>query len=579
MQYTSTALILAARCNSEPIVEALLSVEASVNLVDKDGCSALYHAAREGYVQIAQMLLDSAAFVNVKDAKGDPLVIAAVRGGNVQLLKALLAKFADVNAQDGDGRTALHLAVDKGYADMVLALCDYHPNLELKNASGETALMRAVINRNVLITQLLIHSGAKVAVTDINGDNCLHIALRSRSRRLTQILLSKPSDARLLYRPNAHGETPYSIDQANQAPILPSIFGPVESDAQTDAMLGYDVYANVLADIFCEPNLSLPLSVGLYAKWGSGKSFLLVKIRESIRGFSRNWLDAAAIYWSWSIVALILCVAFALSMIVYLPMAYTTNSSPGIGFAVGSMVAVLLTVAYGTFAMADLHLFPVIIYYFGELHDIGNRVLSNWAQILGRAQALITLTGRVLFYHPPRLGEKELISCPVSFLFADYHRLSSIGGEQALAKIVTTLFNACERHYGWLSVRLCCAFKPQFGERIVKEIDCISPVNSRHAHLRRICGIPVVVLTVAAVLIVFAATWIFGYALQLLQRERIDELDAYEHLTTVASTSWNETARGVRLPTATIEQLEQRKTTAIALAGSMLIGWRSNLKA
>jgi ankyrin repeat-rich membrane spanning protein len=44
-------------------------------------------------------------------------------------------------------------------------------------------------------------------------------------------------------------------------------------------MLGYDVYANVLADIFCEPNLVLPLSVGLYAKWGSGKSFLLVKIR------------------------------------------------------------------------------------------------------------------------------------------------------------------------------------------------------------------------------------------------------------------------------------------------------------
>ena len=50
-----------------------------------------------------------------------------------------------------------------------------------------------------------------------------------------------------------------------------------------------------------------------------------------------------------------------------------------------------------------------------------------------------------------------------SFLFADYHRLSSVGGEQALAKFVTTLFQAAEKHYGWLSVRLYCAFRPKFG--------------------------------------------------------------------------------------------------------------------
>lgn len=58
------------------------------------------------------------------------------------------------------------------------------------------------------------------------GNNCLHIALKARSRKLTQCLLSKPNDARLLYRPNKAGETPYSIDQSHeQGPILPSIFG------------------------------------------------------------------------------------------------------------------------------------------------------------------------------------------------------------------------------------------------------------------------------------------------------------------------------------------------------------------
>ncbi len=55
-----------------------------------------------------------------------------------------------------------------------------------------------------------------------------------------------------------------------------------------------------------------------------------------------------------------------------------------------------------------------VIYYFGELHDIGNSVLSHWAQLFGRVQALGSLTYNVLFYQPPRLSDKELVACPVS---------------------------------------------------------------------------------------------------------------------------------------------------------------------
>lgn len=44
-------------------------------------------------------------------------------------------------------------------------------------------------------------------------------------------------------------------------------------------MLGYDLYSSALADILSEPSLSMPITLGLYAKWGSGKSFLLNKLR------------------------------------------------------------------------------------------------------------------------------------------------------------------------------------------------------------------------------------------------------------------------------------------------------------
>ena len=49
------------------------------------------------------------------------------------------------------------------------------------------------------------------------------------------------------------------------------------SDAEN--LLGYEIYSSALADILSEPGLMTPITMGLYAKWGSGKSFLLDKLR------------------------------------------------------------------------------------------------------------------------------------------------------------------------------------------------------------------------------------------------------------------------------------------------------------
>lgn len=66
---------------------------------------------------------------------------------------------------------------------------------------------------------------------------------------------------------------------------------PTETDGD---MLGYDLYSSALADILSEPTMQPPICVGLYAQWGSGKSFLLKKLEGkdvcvravSMRGFS-----------------------------------------------------------------------------------------------------------------------------------------------------------------------------------------------------------------------------------------------------------------------------------------------------
>lgn len=58
-------------------------------------------------------------------------------------------------------------------------------------------------------------------------------------------------------------------------------------------LLGYKLYSVALGNIFSEPSLSLPVTVGLYAKWGSGKGLLINKLMQELRSYSRQWVEPA----------------------------------------------------------------------------------------------------------------------------------------------------------------------------------------------------------------------------------------------------------------------------------------------
>lgn len=47
------------------------------------------------------------------------------------------------------------------------------------------------------------------------------------------------------------------------------------------------------------------------------------------------------------------------------------------------------------------------------------------------------------------------------FLFTDYNRLSSVGGETSMAEMIATLSDACEREFGFLATRLFRVFKTE----------------------------------------------------------------------------------------------------------------------
>ncbi|OUC44637.1 putative P-loop domain protein, KAP family [Trichinella nativa] len=407
-----TALILATQANSFEMVKAILEKPCAVNAVDHKGHPALYYAVSNGNAEIVKALLEAGAYVNPSEQIRESVLLKAVKSGFIDIVRLLLDHHVDIDCQDSEGRTALHLAIDKGFLEIVQLLLENEPNLELKNADGDTPLLKSARNRNLAFVQLLKQAGANVGAVDKNGDTSVHIALRCRSRRMVQILLAPPFDSRILYQPNKNKETAYSIDRAVGKPILPQIFGPLDSASKTEAMMGYELYSSALADVLCAPNLSLPLFVGLYAKWGSGKSFLLRKVRGALTTLSRSWLSPSPLIWSWSTAFLLnfISIVFGLFLFTFLP------------WKVALWPMLIIFAAF----------FLTYLYVMKWKSSLARRI----NMFISRKYAFIRLTFQTMFFDPPAMNEREIFN---------YRRLSNFECEHALTNIIDTFYAGGQR--------------------------------------------------------------------------------------------------------------------------------------
>ncbi|KAK6637747.1 hypothetical protein RUM44_008169 [Polyplax serrata] len=444
--YSWTPLIVAAAGNHVEVVNLLLEHKPNVNALDKDGYAALALACKEGYYDIVVALLSAGAYINIQDRSGDTNLILAVKGGHRNVVEALLKKYADVDTPGKDKKTALYTAVEKGNASLVKLLLSANPDLEVTTKDGDCALLRAVRSRNAEIVQLLLDKKAKVSVADKKGDTALHIAMRARSKAIVEILLRNPKNSQLLYRPNRNGETPYNIDINQQKTILGQIFGArrLNTNEDNENMLGYDLYSSALADILSEPSLSMPITVGLYAKWGSGKSFLLNKLKEEMKNFARQWVDP-----SLKLSSLLIVTVFHITLL--LAVIVTLVSS--------SWLAGVITLIVSFFLMFT---FLLILWCCGKRSLISRLHLRyDWSWpyqasvYLARRMNFCRLILQVVFCHPPGSQCHDSRVQPIRFNFTDQTRISSTtGGENSVVVMLGTLYDSIERDYGSLSTRM-----------------------------------------------------------------------------------------------------------------------------
>ncbi|CAH1185599.1 unnamed protein product [Phyllotreta striolata] len=475
--YSWTALLVATYGNHADVVNLLLEHKPNVNALDKDGCSPLTIACKEGYYEITTSLMAAGAYINIQDRSGDTNLIHAVKGGHRGVVEVLLKKFADVDILGKDRKTAVYVAVEKGNVNVLKLLLTCNPDLELATKDGDTPLLKAVRSRNTEIVQLLIDKKAKVSAADKKGDTALHIAMRARSKGIVEVLLRNPKNSQLLYRPNRAGETPYNIDINHQKTILGQIFGArrLNTNEDNENMLGYDLYSSALADILSEPSLSMPITVGLYAKWGSGKSFLLNKLRDEMKNFAREWVDPV-FQFSMLLFVILLHVAVVTATVVGLS---SRSWVGGVSFSVA-----FLFLSYVVLAM---------IWFASKKYD------WDWAYNfnvrLTRKMNNLRLVLQILFCHPPGASNDGMAAQPIRFFFTDQTRVSSTaGGENSVVQMVGSLYDAIEAQFGSFSTRLYRAFRPK-------------PIRSSSSWTwRKVCCVPYVVFFEVSFLMILSGS-------------------------------------------------------------------------
>ncbi|KAJ9575076.1 hypothetical protein L9F63_007737, partial [Diploptera punctata] len=451
--YSWTPLLVATLGNHVDVVNRLLEQKPNVNALDKDGCTALTLACKEGFHEIAVALLNVGAYINIQDRASDTnLIHAVVKGGHRGVVEALLKKYADADIAGKDRKTAVYWAVEKGNVAMVKLLLSANPDLEISTKDGDTPLLRAVRIRNVEIAQLLLDKKAKVSANDKKGDTALHIAMRARSKNtecIVEVLLRNPK------------KQPVVI-QAKQRRL--------NTNEDNENMLGYDLYSSALADILSEPSLSMPITVGLYAKWGSGKSFLLNKLREEMKNFARQWMDPV---FQFSSLLLLVIVHFALivGMIV--------------GLAVQSW---LIGVCSGGGLIILCYTFLVLVWYGSQRYDW--YWPYNFHVYVTRKLNSLKLVLQVMFCHPPGANINDGVTAqPIRFKyfyyfnFTDQTRVSSTtGGENSVVQMLGSLYDSIENDYGAFPTRLYRAFRPK------------SIKSTSSWRWRRLCCLPYVLI-------------------------------------------------------------------------------------
>ncbi|KAL4877668.1 ankyrin repeat-containing domain protein [Aspergillus karnatakaensis] len=195
LQTRRTALLVAAHCGNEAVVNLLNRKNARLDAVDKSGSTALHLAASRGHCGIIELLLLMRSALWVAVERGEIEAVQVLLSYKMTALH-LASKQGDdeiVKLLDGAMMTALHYACEKGHIKVIEILTDNKINVDVPGSDRRTPLICAAAAGQVPATELLLKRKASSRCADDAGMTALHWAAYNGHTEIVEILSNRKS--------------------------------------------------------------------------------------------------------------------------------------------------------------------------------------------------------------------------------------------------------------------------------------------------------------------------------------------------------------------------------------------------
>lgn len=189
------ALLVAAHCGKDDVVEVLIRHHARLDAADGSGWTALHLAASRGHCGVISLLMEESNIAEVPNYQGRTALRIAVDRSQHEALQMLLMHNAKVNSRAENQMTALHAAAKQGDAEIVYMLVSKGADIEAKDATMMSALHYACEAGHIEVIAVLLAHKANIEAAGRDRKTPLICAAEAGRSQAVEFLLKSKQKA------------------------------------------------------------------------------------------------------------------------------------------------------------------------------------------------------------------------------------------------------------------------------------------------------------------------------------------------------------------------------------------------